>query len=35
MAVTDTQTGQVREYTNDLGTVFEPILDTSAFATCP
>jgi hypothetical protein len=33
--VTDTSTGQLREYDNPLGTGFVPILDTSAFATCP
>ena len=33
--VTDTSTGELREYDNPLGTPFEPILDTAAFATCP
>ena len=35
LAVTDTQTGTVTTYANPLGTPFEPIQDTSAFATCP
>jgi hypothetical protein len=35
LTVTDTRTGQVREYENELGEPFQPILDTSAFATCP
>ncbi|NJL29784.1 MAG: hypothetical protein HC897_18780 [Thermoanaerobaculia bacterium] len=35
LEVTDTATGQVREYTNPLGKAFQPILDTGAFATCP
>lgn len=34
LTVTDTVTGSVREYGNDLGTPFEPVLDTQAFATC-
>lgn len=33
--VTDTLSGQMREYDNDRNTPFEPILDTQAFATCP
>ncbi|HEX7182587.1 MAG TPA: fibronectin type III domain-containing protein [Thermoanaerobaculia bacterium] len=33
--VTDTHTGQVRTYTNPQGQAFQPIQDTSAFATCP
>ena len=33
--VTDTQTGVVKVYTNPQGTPFQPIQDTSAFATCP
>jgi Subtilase family len=32
--VTDTATGQIKEYTNPLGTAFQPIQDTNAFATC-
>jgi hypothetical protein len=35
MTVTDTQTGSVKTYTNPQGTPFQPIQDTSAFATCP
>ncbi len=35
MTVTDTQTGAVQTYTNPQGTAFQPIQDTSAFATCP
>jgi hypothetical protein len=35
LTVVDTVTGEEREYTNDLGTAFQPIQDTSAFATCP
>jgi hypothetical protein len=35
MTVTDTQTGTVKKYTNPQGTAFQPIQDTSAFATCP
>ena len=33
--VTDTATGQFRTYTNPLGAAFQPLQDTSAFATCP
>lgn len=33
--VTDTKSGVVRTYTNPLGVAFQPIQDTSAFATCP
>jgi hypothetical protein len=33
--VTDTQTGAVRTYTNPQNTAFQPLQDTSAFATCP
>lgn len=33
--VRDTVSGQVREYENDLGQPFAPVLDTAAFATCP
>ena len=32
---TDTQDGTVRAYVNPQGTAFQPIQDTSAFATCP
>jgi hypothetical protein len=35
VVVTDTKTGQVKTYTNPLGTAFAPIQDTAAFATCP
>lgn len=33
--VTDTQTGQVRQYFNPRGHAFAPVQDTDAFATCP
>ncbi len=35
ITVTDTQNGQVKTYTNPQSTPFQPIQDTSAFATCP
>jgi pimeloyl-ACP methyl ester carboxylesterase len=35
LTVTDTRTQQVKTYINPLGTPFQPILDSSAFATCP
>jgi hypothetical protein len=35
LIVTDTESGQVRVYGNDLGQDFAPILDTAAFYTCP
>ena len=35
LTVTDTMTGLVRTYVNPQGTAFQPIQDTSAFATCP
>ena len=35
LTVTDTQSGQVKVYGNDLGVPFAPVLDTAAFATCP
>jgi hypothetical protein len=35
LTVTDTKTGTVKTYTNPLGVAFQPIQDTSAFATCP
>ncbi len=35
LTVTDTQSGQTKEYDNPQRTDFAPILDTSAFATCP
>jgi hypothetical protein len=34
LTVTDTETGAVKTYTNPQGTPFQPIQDTSAFATC-
>jgi hypothetical protein len=35
LRVTDTQTGALRTYVNPRGIPFQPIQDTSAFATCP
>ena len=35
LTVTDTQTGAQRNYRNPRSTPFQPIQDTSAFATCP
>jgi len=35
ITVTDTQAGSVRRYFNPQGRAFQPVLDTSAFATCP
>ena len=35
LTVRDTKTGTVKSYTNPQGTAFQPIQDTSAFATCP
>jgi hypothetical protein len=35
VTVTDTQTGESREYTNPLGQAAAPVQDTNAFATCP
>jgi hypothetical protein len=35
LTVTDTQTGAVKNYVNPQGTPFQPIQDTSAFASCP
>lgn len=35
MTVTDTQTNVSKSYMNPLGTPFQPITDTQAFATCP
>jgi hypothetical protein len=35
LRVTDTQTGASRTYVNPRGTAFQPVQDTSAFATCP
>ena len=33
--VTDTQTGEIKTYSNAQGTPFAPILDTGAFSVCP
>ncbi|HEX5715648.1 MAG TPA: hypothetical protein VF179_05775, partial [Thermoanaerobaculia bacterium] len=35
ITVTDTLRGVTKQYTNPQGTAFQPIQDTSAFATCP
>jgi hypothetical protein len=35
LTVTDTETGSVRTYTNPQSHAFQPILDSSAFDTCP
>lgn len=35
ITVTDTENGAVKTYVNPLNQAFEPIQDTSAFATCP
>jgi len=35
LTVTDTETATQRRYRNPLSTAFQPILDTTAFATCP
>ena len=35
LTVRDTKTGTVKSYTNPQSTAFQPIQDTSAFATCP
>jgi hypothetical protein len=35
ITVTDTQTGASKQYINPQGKAFQPIQDTSAFATCP
>jgi hypothetical protein len=35
LTVTDTDTGAIKQYTNNLGTKYAPIQDTGAFATCP
>jgi len=35
LTVTDTKTGTVKTYHNPASTTFQPIQDTSAFATCP
>ena len=33
--IEDTETGEIETYANALGEAFQPIQDTSAFATCP
>jgi hypothetical protein len=35
LTVEDTATGALRQYTNPLGTPFQPIQDVAAFSTCP
>jgi len=35
LTIVDTKTGTVKSYTNPQSTAFQPIQDTSAFATCP
>ena len=35
LRVIDTASGRVREYTNPMGSAFQPILDTAAFENCP
>lgn len=35
ITVTDTKNGTIRQYVNPIQTKFQPIQDTSAFATCP
>jgi hypothetical protein len=35
LEVEDTQAGTSKTYTNPLGTAFQPLQDTQAFATCP
>ncbi|HVG06284.1 MAG TPA: hypothetical protein VNM67_01155, partial [Thermoanaerobaculia bacterium] len=35
VTVTDTKTGAVKTYNNPLNKTFAPVLDTSAFASCP
>ena len=35
LTVTDTESGQVRRYFNPQGTMYAPVQDTDAFATCP
>jgi len=34
VTVTDTKAGTTKTYQNPIGTPFQPILDTNAFATC-
>jgi hypothetical protein len=35
MTVTDTSTGTFKTYNNPQGQAYQPMLDSSAFATCP
>ena len=35
VTVTDTKTGAVKTYNSPINKTFAPVLDTSAFATCP
>ncbi len=35
LRVTDTESSEVREFVNPLGTAFQPMRETGAFATCP
>ena len=35
LTVTDTVSGETRDYVNVLGTPFQPIQDTAHFAVCP
>lgn len=35
LTVTDTRTGEMESYRNQLNRPFEPVLDTAAFTTCP
>lgn len=35
LTVTDTKSGAVKQYSNSIGTKYQPIQDTSAFSTCP
>jgi hypothetical protein len=35
ITVLDTKNGTVKTYTNPSNTAFQPVQDTSAFATCP
>ncbi len=35
LTVTDTESGEVQEYVNQLGDAFQPVQDTGSFSTCP
>lgn len=35
LRVTDTRTGESKEYFRSLGAAFQPVVDTAAFSTCP